>query len=375
MKPLISLLLICVGVCYIGCSAIETIEEIPTDGENPIDDEPPMPEEEAFYFPAMNSEDWETISMEELGWNEDAEQPLYDLLLAKGTKVFIILKDGRIVVEKYFNGGGVLSTYPWYSVGKTLTAFTVGLAQQDGFLTIEDGSSNYLGAGWTSLTTEKENEIKVEHNLTMTTGLDYNVSNQNCTDPECLTPLNDPGSFWYYHNAAYTLVQSIVEGAINDNFNTYFNSSLRNTIGMDGTWLNIGYTNIFYSTGRSMARFGLLNLNEGSWGDIQILSDTSYFDKMTNTSQDYNKAYGYFWWLNGKDSFRVPSSELEFSGKLIPNAPDDLIAGLGKNDQKLYVVPSEGLVIVRMGESTGETVAGPSSFDNLLWEKISLLIN
>ena len=59
---------------------------------------------------------------------------------------------------------------------------------------------------------------------------------------------------------------------------------------------------------------------------------------------------------------------------LIPNAPADTYSGLGKNDQKLYIVPSKGLVIVRMGDNAGESLLGPSSFDNALWEKISNFI-
>jgi hypothetical protein len=106
-----------------------------------------------------------------------------------------------------------------------------------------------------------------------------------------------------------------------------------------------------------------------------ILSDTDYFNEMTNTSQNLNKAYGYLWWLNGKSSYRLPGSEVEYQDTLIPNAPNDLIAGLGKNDQKLYVVPSKGLVIVRMGDNANDSVFGPSGFDNQLWEKINALIN
>ncbi|MEM1003184.1 MAG: serine hydrolase, partial [Bacteroidota bacterium] len=91
--------------------------------------------------------------------------------------------------------------------------------------------------------------------------------------------------------------------------------------------------------------------------------------------QNLNEAYGYLWWLNGKNSFRVPGSIQQFNGKLVPNAPDDLIAGLGANDQKLYVVPSRDLVIVRQGGDAGSTLLGPSSYDNELWSYISDLIN
>jgi len=124
-----------------------------------------------------------------------------------------------------------------------------------------------------------------------------------------------------------------------------------------------------------MARFGLLNLNNGVWDNTTILSDKTYLNAMTNTSQNLNKSYGYLWWLNGKDGFKLPQFEDDFTGKLIPNAPDDLYAGLGKDDQKVYIVPSEGLVVVRMGDNAGSSIFGPSSFDNELWLKINALIN
>ncbi len=342
------------------------------------DQTPPIaktPESIEFYFPPAGSNEWETSSISELGWDTDAEQPLLDFLEEKGTKGFLLLKDGRIVIEAYFNGSDASSSNTWNSAGKTLSAFTVGLAQQEGFLSLEDSSSGYLGRGWSSLNPGEEAKITIKHHITMTTGLDYNVTNQNCTDAECLDFLNEPGSFWYYHNAAYTLNHAIVESAVGEDYDSYFDTKLKNAIGMDGSWVQLGYLRIYFSTARSMARFGLLNLNKGKWEDTQLLTDASFFNEMTTTSQDLNKAYGYLWWLNGKDSFKSPGSELAFPGKLIPNAPDDLIAGLGKNDQKLHIIPSEGLVLVRMGDDAGESLLGPSSFDNELWGKINALIN
>ena len=81
------------------------------------------------------------------------------------------------------------------------------------------------------------------------------------------------------------------------------------------------------------------------------------------------------WWLNGKDSYHLPQTQLEFQGKLIPSAPDDMYCALGKNDQKIYVVPSKKLVIVRMGESAEGTNFALSGFDEALWKKINLVIN
>ncbi|MCB0447174.1 MAG: serine hydrolase, partial [Gelidibacter sp.] len=67
----------------------------------------------------------------------------------------------------------------------------------------------------------------------------------------------------------------------------------------------------------------------------------------------------------------------EFSGSLIPNAPNDMYAALGKNDQKIYVVPSKKLVVIRMGDVANpeNPTFGLSGFDDELWQKINALTN
>jgi len=334
------------------------------------------PQYEDSYFPPLNSDTWETKSIAQLNWNENQLQPLLEFVEDKETKAFIILKNGRIAVEWYGNGADVNTNLQWNSAAKTLVAFTTGIAQKEGFLNINDSSKDYLGNNWSLMTTEQEQNVTIKHHLTMTSGLDYNLFNSSCTDQDCLEYLNEPDTFWYYHNALYTLTHDIVASAVDDTFNSYFNSKLKNKIGMQGAWVPIGYFKLYYSSARSMARFGLLNLNEGVWNGTPILNDDDYFQNMTNTSQSLNRSYGYLWWLNGKTSFRLPESTEEFSGSMVPNAPADMYAGLGRDDQKVYVVPSKELVVVRMGDNAGaESLLGPSSFDNELWEKINLLID
>ncbi len=366
---------LCLCSIVISCSSdAETIDSPDTEvvNSNPTTE---TQDTEVLYFPPDSSEEWKTQSIASLGWNIDFEKSLYDFLEEKETKAFIILKDGKIVIEKYFGNTTASENLPWYSAGKTLTAFMMGIAQQEALLDIEEASSTYLGSGWADITATQEQSITIKNHLTMTTGLDYNILNPNCTSTTCLTFLNTPDNFWYYHNAPYTLIRDIVSGATNQEFDQYFDSKLKSKIGMNGSWIKIGFSYVYYSTARSMARFGLLNLNKGTWNKTKILDDQEYFSEMTNTSQSFNQAYGYLWWLNGKSTYRLPSSENQFNGKLIPNAPNDLIAGLGKNDQKLYIVPGQNLVIVRMGNETNNTLLGPSSFDNELWEQINLLIN
>ena len=91
---------------------------------------------------------------------------------------------------------------------------------------------------------------------------------------------------------------------------------------------------------------------------------------MTTPSQTLNRSYGYLWWLNGQAATGCPAPSSLSPARFMPAAPADLIAALGKNDQKIYVVPSLGLVVVRQGNSAGASRLAASSFDNELWTKI-----
>ena len=93
-----------------------------------------------------------------------------------------------------------------------------------------------------------------------------------CTDKACLIYKNEPSTYWYYHQVAYTLPDNIVRGGVKQDFKDYFNSKIRNKIGMTGTWIKTGSLNLYFSNVRSMARFGLLNLNKGVWDKTTILS-------------------------------------------------------------------------------------------------------
>ena len=365
MKNIFFLSFICIFF-LLGCTS-EGINA----GDKPKIDEPEISN---LYFPPSQSATWESTTIGELEWNNDSEQPLRDFLEEKNTKAFIILKDGKIVTEWYFGEHTQNTSWYWASAGKTLTAFTVGLAQENGFLSINDKTSDYLGQNWTSLEPEKEDLITIWHQLTMTSGM--NDLQFDCVTANCLTYVADAGNRWAYHNGPYTLLQNVVANATQEDWSDYFNTNLRDRIGMDGFWFSTNdLNNVYFSTARSMARFGLLNLNNGIWDGETILTDIDYLSAMKSTSQNINDAYGYLWWLNGKSTYRAPGSQLEFNGELIPNAPADMYSGLGRNDQKLYIVPSEGLVIVRMGEDTGENLLGPSSFDNELWGLLTNFIN
>lgn len=329
----------------------------------------------SLYFPPTGTNEWQTTSPASLGWNETELNDLYPYLLSKNSKAFIILKNGKIVAEKYFGTFTTDSLWYWASAGKTMTAFLVGIAQQEGLININNKSSLYLGAGWTSVPVAKENLITVKNQLTMTTGLDDGVPDSDCTLPGCLIYKADAGTRWAYHNAAYTMLDKVIETATGNTYNAYYQLKIRNKIGMNGLWIKTpNSNNVLYSNARSMARFGLLLLNKGTWDQIPVLNDESYFNSQINTSQNLNLSYGYLTWLNGKSSFMAPTLQTVFPASLIPNAPADLYAALGKNDQKIYVVPSLQLVVVRMGNSAGSTEFALSGFDNELWGRLKTVV-
>ena len=145
---------------------------------------------------------------------------------------------------------------------------------------------------------------------------------------------------------------------------------------MDGFWNNGLIFKIYHSNTRSMARFGLLALNKGKWNDQQIINE-SFFKESINSSQNFNPSYGYFWWLNGKNNYMIPGSQTVFTGPLIPNAPLDMYAAMGAEDQRIYIIPDKNMVVVRMGSASDP--ANPafalSGFDNDLWNKINAVID
>tara|TARA_R110000868_G_scaffold6729_1_gene37605 strand:+ start:6905 stop:7981 length:1077 start_codon:yes stop_codon:yes gene_type:complete len=341
----------------IGCSSEPTTTPTPAPTET-------------TYFPPTTGTTWETKSITSLSWNQSAVQPLLDYLTLKHSKSFMILVNGRIVMENYFNGHSANTNWYWASAGKTLTATLTGIAEQEGYININNKVSDYIGTAWTSLPLAKENGITNKHLLTMTSGLE-DIDNGDAVDPASLTYKADAGTRWAYHNV-YVKLQDVIAKASNQSWSNYFNTRLRDKIGMDGAWFQSSNNSVYASTTRSMARFGLLMANKGKWANTIILNE-NYLNAATNSSQNINLGYGYLWWLNGKSSYHLPQSQLQFSGSIIPSAPNDMFMALGKNDQKIYIIPSKNMVVIRMGDAADNVNLALSDFDNVLWQKISAL--
>ncbi len=241
------LLFICSTLILFSCKKSNTndvIEPLPT-----------LPSTESYYFPPTTNSNWDTKTASSINWNETNLQAAFDFAGTKNTFGLIVLHKGKIVKEQYWNNWTKDTRYYIASAGKSVTALVTGIAQKEGIININNKTSQYLGTGWTNLPLAKENLITVKHQLTMTTGLDDGVSDQDCTTPACLTYKADAGNRWAYYNAPYHLVQNVIAAASGTTFNTYCKQKLFDKIGMpNAVWLNY----IMYCTTREAARFGSL---------------------------------------------------------------------------------------------------------------------
>ena len=276
------------------------------------------------------------------------------------TQAFLVMQDGRILYEKYFNGGAADQQITIFSAGKSVTSVLIGIAQQKGLLKLSDPVSTYL-PGWSRATPEQEAQITIEHLLAMDSGLN--------AAKRFVAP---PGTTWMYNTKVFHVLHPLLEKVSGMRMRALANKWLLHPIGAhQQTFL----THTWKMTARSLAAFGQLVLQNGSWNGKQLVPQ-DFLAASLQTSQPMNPAYGYLWWLNGKESYLPANQKLgPQTGSIIPTAPADLVGALGFGDKKCYVVPSLRLVVVRLGDAGGESKENAlSTFDAPLWEKLMRIL-
>lgn len=323
-----------------------------------------------WYFPPSVGPAWATARPAEARLDSAALHAALDWAGEENTGAVVVLWRGRIVAERYWQGWDLTTVGPVFSAGKTITGALVGELAAEGLLSLDAPVATYLGAGW-SRAGVAEGAITVRHLLTMSSGLD-----------DSLRFVDAPGTRFYYNNPAYYQLFGVLEAASGVGFNQLARARLLTPIGMNRS---ITFANtdtgepgfIFACSARDFARFGALVLQHGRWNGVTVLRDSAYLATSRARSDTDNKAYGFLWWLNGSSSYRTPGPYQlpTVSGSLVPDAPADLVAALGKDDKKLYLVPSRDLVIVRLGDrsptSGAASPAAISAFDNALWQRLS----
>jgi len=308
------------------------------------------------YFPPLAGI-WEPITPSQAGFTDEGVKAVLDLVGASNSQSFVLLRDGRIVAERYWMGADDTTTRDIASAQKPVTSTLLGLARDRGLLQFDDSVSDYLGAGWSRASVADEGVITLRHLMTMTSGL----------NPRTLRKDVAPDVKWDYNTDAYQKLRQVLEVAVESDINTISDEWLFEQIGVgDGAAWNVraGVVDAVGDeqwgltlTAREIARFGLFAARNGQWMGTQIADPEWFAEAWTATPLMVD--YGLIWWLIGK-------------GRLANRgAPPDLVAGLGAQDQKLYVSPSTGIVVARQGNAAGESTQAGSDFDALLIEAIA----
>jgi len=330
------------------------------DSENEFVASPsPVKDSILSYFPADGTSTWEKVTPDKLGWQVNFLQEAIDFAKEKNSYSLIILHKGRIVSENYWQDKNEDSLHQIESVAKSMVSFQIGKLEEQGKLKITEPVSQYVGDGWSKAPLQKEKTITIKHLLTMSSGLDSE-----------LNYLADPGRMWYYSNEAFAVLFKIIEAATGQLFPEFFEQTLFSKIKISNyEWHGIHLA----MTARDMARFGLLIGNKGMWNGERLLQEEGYFRDMLSSSQNIQKAYGYLWWLNGQSDYfddKVTNGNPFQPGPIYPAMPPDALLAMGHFDQRIEIIPSLDLIIIRQGGDTGLPELGQHSFDNEFWSRL-----
>lgn len=302
------------------------------------------------------------------GGSVDAPDPALDALLeamlaednAAGldTRALLVAHRGRIRAEAYAPGVGPGTPLLGWSMAKSLTGVMVGNLAMRGLLDLE------APAGFAAWAGDGRAEIRVEHLLTMTDGLDFSeryapgddatamlFTAPSPSDYALARPLaRPPGTRFHYSSGSANLLARLHhdvlgggQAALDD-----FMEAVYRPMGFAGAVFETDADGVFvgssflYAPARDWARLGQLMLDRGEINGRRLVSAAWVDRAVAPNGSENGPAYGYQWWLNrGGAAPRWPA------------LPPDAFAALGNRQQILMVVPSRRAVIARLGWTDG----------------------
>ncbi|MFK2877028.1 serine hydrolase domain-containing protein [Rhodanobacter hydrolyticus] len=294
----------------------------------------------------------------------------------RNTKAIVVLHDGQLIAERYAPGYGPDTPIWAHSLTKSLTSALIGILVREGKLHLEQPAPI---PGWRS-TRDPHHAVTVDQLLRMDSGLPFDETDNVLNPMARMTFLESdmagyasrmplahpPGTTWGYSNLGYVLLGRMVTDAAGGSAvdaERFARRELFAPLGMAHTTIQtdvrgtlIGASDS-YGTARDFARFGQLYLDDGAAGGKRILPEgwVAY-----SRSQTLDTGYGAGFWLNLKNDTRVPVWNAPWG---MPQLPKDMYYARGAFGQYVVIVPSERLVVVRMGisldygDATGDLVA------------------
>ncbi len=290
-------------------------------------------------------------------FEEPAEPPF------RRTKAVVVVHEGRVIAERYADGIGVDTPLLGFSMTKSVVNALIGILTQKGNISPSFPAPipEWRGA------TDPRREIEVEHLLRMTTGLALDETNSGFDPSSQMVYLHSdmagfavkaamiapPGTRWAYSSPSTQLLARIVrditggpEQTLAFAWRELFNPlGMRNvTLEFDGAGTLQGSTYMLASA-RDWARFGLLYLNDGVIGGRRILhEDWVDFSAAATLDTDYGAGF----WTNR-------SEHAYAKGRVRLGIPRDAFFASGDLGQRVVIMPSQHLVVVRLGDSVDPT--------------------
>jgi CubicO group peptidase (beta-lactamase class C family) len=284
--------------------------------------------------------------------------------LSRRTKAVVVVKDGRVVGERYAPGYGVDTPLLSHSVAKSVVNAMIGILARQGRLHVFNPAPVAAWAGGD----DPRAGITIDNLLRMNAGFDFDegVSASPAThawfaEPDTArfahtTPLVSPvGQTWAYSSLSYAILSRIIGDAVGggpQGVHDFAQQQLFDPLGMTSVTLEfdaagtmMGAQSMF-ATARDWARLGLLYLQDGELAGTRILPQgwVAYSTRPTGAN-----GYGAGFWLN-TTSAPLP----RWGGSWgLPSAPADAFMMMGYLGQYVVIVPSARLVVVRFGIAQG----------------------
>ncbi|CAF1323683.1 unnamed protein product [Rotaria sordida] len=275
------------------------------------------------------------------------------------TRAIVVLYDGKLIAEKYASGFSKNSKLLGWSMTKSIINALIGILVKDNKLNINDFAPV---PEWNN-PNDPRHSITLKNLLQQTSGLDFIENYQRKSDvTQMLYQSGDmaafaasrtlkfkPGTHWYYTSGNTNLLSRIIRHTIGENeYHSFPYRKLFSKLGMNsfimevdasGTFVGSSYS---WGTARDWARFGLLYLNNGYYNNEQILSEEWIKQTITNANSNQHGHYGLHFWLNTEENNNS-------STRRFPNVPADMFYAAGFDGQRVFIIPSKKLVVVRLG--------------------------
>ncbi len=286
-------------------------------------------------------------------FEEPAEPPF------RRTKALVVLHDGRVIAERYARGIGVDTPLIGFSMTKSVVSALIGIMTKQG---LTSPSLPAPIAEWHAAA-DPRREIEIGHLLRMTSGLALDETNSGF-DPssQMMFLRNDmagfavqapliapPGTRWHYSSATTQILAKIIRDALGGPEQTlsFAWRELFNPLGMRDVTLEfdasgtLQASTYMLASARDWARFGLLYLNDGLVGGKRILHE-DWVDYSAAATLDSD--YGAGFWTNRSENERARN-------RVRLGIPRDAFFASGDLGQRIVVIPSQKLVVVRLGDS------------------------